>query len=127
MFKMFSTDMKKHLEIIKMFTACFDGEEEEANNFLSIIDLVIKWSFVKSFKEGGTNLKFMKELFIFLEAMVKMCIENSYMIAEGEASILFCLLTAKTGMNNATLRGHVKQIILLIANSDIVDTRFCFG
>ena len=54
--------------------------------FLDVIDLVIKWAYIKS--NESTNTTFLKDLFTYLADLVDFCVEKSYQFMEAEGTIL---------------------------------------
>ena len=82
------------------------------DGLLGVIDLVIKWAFVRAFTSSNTT--FFKELLLFIENMVSYCLESEYELLEGEGTILLTMLVEKTGINNATLREKVIDILKTI-------------
>ena len=94
--KLFCNDFKTHVKCLDAFKELMTGDE-----LLGVIDLVIKWAFVRAFTSSNTT--FFKELLLFIEDMVSYCFDADYEFLEGEGTILLTMLVEKTGVNNATL------------------------
>jgi cytoskeleton-associated protein 5 len=93
------------------------ADEEIHGSFLEVLDIVIKWAYIKS--NEISNIAFLKELYIFFEDMLDFLISKEYQFMEAEG-LVFCLcLVEKVGMNNAILKEKIKEILIKLANSTV--------
>lgn len=90
-------------------------DEGSSEQFLEVLDLIIKWAFVRAFT--SSNTAFLKELLLFIEDLCSFCIEANYQLMEGEGNILLMMLVEKTGVNNAILKDKVIEILRMIGSS----------
>lgn len=57
--KLMSKDFNVHIKCIAQFKQLFESPDQQ-QNFLQILDLIIKWAFIKSFE--SSNTQFIKEI-----------------------------------------------------------------
>jgi hypothetical protein len=105
---LFTKEFKTHVKCIQLFRSAFN-DEDLAEQFIGVLDLVIKWAFVKSFESSNTT--FMKEILLFLHDMIDFCTECDYAFMDGEGTILITMLVEKTGINNAILKDKAIEIL----------------
>ena len=87
--KMFSSDPKNLTKCLQYFKSAI-GDEETVDQFLEVVDFIIKWAYIKS--NETTNTTFLKELFVYLSDLVDVCVERSYQFMEAEGTILWLWL-----------------------------------
>ena len=114
--KMFSSDPKNLGKWLQLFKSAIENDEV-ADQFLAVVDFVIKWAYIKS--NETTNTTFLKELFVYLSDLVDFCIERSYQFMEAEGTILWLWLIEKIAINNSVLKDKVKEILTKIGTSDV--------
>lgn len=122
--KMYSADPKDLLKCIKLFRAALD-DEELVDPFVSVLDFVVKWAFIKSVKISNTT--FLVELTGFFEALVAFLAERPYEFMEAEGTVFCLCLLDKIGMNNNVLRERVKALVLGVASSGLFAPKKVFA
>lgn len=109
--KMFTTDFKTLIKCLKVIMSVFESEES-FTQFIEVMDIVIKWAYIKSNEVPNTS--FLKELYIFYEQLIDKLIEIQYEFLEAEGTV-FCLsLVEKLGFNNPYIKEKVKEILLKV-------------
>jgi len=114
--KMFSSDFKQHMKCIKAIRTVFDNEEM-FESFLEVIDVIIKWAYIKS--NEISNISFLKELYTFFDEIINFLIEREYQFMEAEGNIFCLCLVEKIGMNNNIMKEKIKEIIMKVGNSTV--------
>jgi len=114
--KMYSSDFKNHVKCVKIFKQVFE-DDNLVEPFLEVLDIVIKWSYVKS--NEISNISFLKELYFFFDELVDFLIEKDYQMMEAEGTILCLCLIEKIGMNNPVIKEKIKEVLMKIQSSSI--------
>ena len=103
---MFSTDFKKHLEILKQLN---DALIDQPQNVREVVDIIGKWSCIKLAESQNTT--FAASLFDFYSALFESFISAEQQLIDHEAYVVIPLLCDKAGLNNAILKDKVKKLI----------------
>ena len=114
--KMFSTDFKQQTKNIKIFKSIFENEEL-VEPFLEVLDIVIKWAYIKS--NEISNIAFLKELYLYFDELIEFLIEKDYQFMEAEGTIFCLCLIEKIGINNSFMKEKIKEIIMKVGNSTV--------
>lgn len=114
----FSNDFKKHIECLKLFETWFEPEYPQIDHFFCIIDLMLKWIFIKGCEGSNINTKFLIEILNFLHSLIQFLITQGYELMEGEGIILLTFLIEKVNATNTSIRENVKDQIFEIWTSE---------
>lgn len=114
----FSSDFKKHIQCVKIFSTAFDPDYEQIDHFFCTIDLIIKWIFVKGTEGSSTNTKFLLEILDFIQQCWTTFEEQAYELMEGEGIILLTFLIDKVSNSNSTIRDQVKDLIFKVCSNE---------
>lgn len=83
--KMFTTDFKTLIKCIKLFSSTFE-DEDNFLQFVEIMDVVIKWAYIKSNEVQNTS--FLKDLYFFFDELIDKLIEMQYELLDAEGTII---------------------------------------
>lgn len=114
--KMFSADFKNCQKCLKTFSTVFENDDL-VESFCEVLDVVIKWAYIKS--NEISNIAFLKDLYFYFDQLIDFLIERDYVFMEAEGTVFCLCLVEKIGMNNATLKEKIKEIIMKVGNSTI--------
>lgn len=103
----FSNDFKKVCEAINFLS---EMAQNDLDTIVDQLDLIIKWSFTKLWDTGNTQVT--KTLLEFLVTLVESLHGISYVMLEGEATVLCPILCNRAGHNNAMLKALIRDVIL---------------
>jgi hypothetical protein len=112
--KMFTTDFKTLIKCLKLFSSTFENDETFLE-FIEVLDVVIKWAYIKSNEVQNTS--FLKDLYFFFDELVDKLVDMQYEFMEAEGTILCLCLVEKVGINNPTLKEKIKETLLKIGTS----------
>lgn len=93
-----SKDSNVHLKCMQQFKNLMTFDTQQ---FLQVLDLIVKWMFIKS--NECSNTSFLNSVLTLIEEIFECCRQNAYQFMEAEGTILISMLVEKTGLNNATL------------------------
>ena len=123
--------LKQHLKAIlnpNLFTLMFDqktfqkyvdailyfkmGIEMEFDEIINILDLIVKWVFVRFWDNANTAVT--KNILEFLNELLQNMIKGEYTLWENEAEVLLPLLIEKLGINSHPFREKIRDQIMMI-------------
>jgi len=122
--KMFTSDFKTLIKCLNMFKSALE-DEGLIDQFIEVLDIVIKWAYIKSNEISNTT--FLKELYEYFENLVDFLIQREYQFMEAEGTIFCLCLTEKLGMNNPTLKEKVKEILMKVGTSSLIQPKKIIG
>ena len=103
---MFSTDFKKHIDVLKQFT---DSIVSQPQNIKETVDVIAKWSCVKLAESQNTSFSIC--VFDFYQNLFDFFVVDGYKFSDYEAFLLIPMLCDKSGLNNVILKSKVKKLI----------------
>ena len=106
--KIFSTDFKKQVEALKKMKNNLD-ERENISIYFENLDIILKIVDLKL--NNVLNPALIKNLFLFLDSLYIILIENDYKLNEIESNIIICLLIDKLSLTNNQLKDHLLNLI----------------
>lgn len=116
--KCFSSNFNLHIECLKMFETWFEPDFPHINEFFCIIDLILKWIFIKGWEGSNTNTKFLIEIINFWDSLVDFLDSQAYELMEGEGIILITFLVEKANNSNTSIRESINNLIMKIASNE---------
>ena len=114
----FSSNFKDHIQWLKLFESCFEADYQQTDYFFNIIDLILKWIFIKGCEGSNTNTKFLIEILNFLESLLNFLDIQAYELMEAEGIILITFLVEKVNNSNSSIRETIKDLIFKVSSNE---------
>jgi len=106
---MFSSELKKNLEAIRLLT---EAIKCDITLIIDILDLIFKWLTMKMIEQG--NLVINKKIIEHLSSLFEELKSNNYILMDFEAAVILPILCERLGINNVGLKNDYKKLIKIL-------------